>query len=50
MDDTTEDDSNQSESESVASWSSDSLAQDQVPQISKKDLLMVISLSPFYMY
>ncbi|VVB06249.1 unnamed protein product [Arabis nemorensis] len=41
MDDTTEDDSNQSESESLASWSSDSLAQDQVPQISKKDLLMV---------
>ncbi|XP_010512199.1 PREDICTED: eIF-2-alpha kinase GCN2-like isoform X2 [Camelina sativa] len=39
--DTTEDDSSNSENESLGSWSSDSLAQDQVPQISKKDLLMV---------
>jgi translation initiation factor 2-alpha kinase 4 len=41
QDDTAEDDSTNSESESLGSWSSDSLAQDQVPQISKKDLLMV---------
>ncbi|XP_023638005.1 eIF-2-alpha kinase GCN2 isoform X2 [Capsella rubella] len=41
QDDTAEDDSSNSESESLGSWSSDSLAQDQVPQISKKDLLMV---------
>ncbi|CAG7865962.1 unnamed protein product [Brassica rapa] len=40
QDDTTEDDNNQSESESE-SWSSASSAQDQVPQISKQDLLMV---------
>ncbi|KAL1189722.1 eIF-2-alpha kinase GCN2 [Cardamine amara subsp. amara] len=41
QDDTTEDDNSNSESESSGSWSSVSLAQDQVPQISKKDLLMV---------
>ncbi|CAN8280057.1 unnamed protein product [Cochlearia groenlandica] len=41
QDDTSEDDNNHSESESQGSWSSVSLAQDQVPQISKKDLLMV---------
>lgn len=41
QDDTTEDDNNQSESESE-SWSSASSAQDQVPQISKQDLLMVL--------
>ncbi|XP_010413697.1 PREDICTED: eIF-2-alpha kinase GCN2-like [Camelina sativa] len=40
-DETTEDDSSNYESESLGSWSSVSLAQDQVPQISKKDLLMV---------
>ncbi|KAJ0246651.1 eIF-2-alpha kinase GCN2 [Hirschfeldia incana] len=41
QDDTTEDDNNnQSESESE-SWSSASSTQDQVPQISKQDLLMV---------
>ncbi|CAF2112934.1 unnamed protein product [Brassica oleracea var. botrytis] len=40
QDDTSEDDNNQSESESE-SWSSASSTQDQVPQISKQDLLMV---------
>ncbi|KAF8110727.1 hypothetical protein N665_0079s0043 [Sinapis alba] len=40
QDDTTEDDNNQSERESE-SWSSASSTQDQVPQISKQDLLMV---------
>ncbi|XP_048597232.1 eIF-2-alpha kinase GCN2 isoform X2 [Brassica napus] len=40
QDDTTDDDNNQSESESE-SWSSASSTQDQVPQISKQDLLMV---------
>ncbi|XP_024012818.1 eIF-2-alpha kinase GCN2 isoform X2 [Eutrema salsugineum] len=39
--DTTEDDNNHSESESLGSWSSVPSAQDQVPQISKMDLLMV---------
>ncbi|KFK40246.1 hypothetical protein AALP_AA3G349200 [Arabis alpina] len=41
QDETAEDDNSESESESQGSWSSASLTQDQVPQISKNDLLMV---------